>query len=341
MTQLTTVDSNENVNFMVNLKHKFLRIFFATDVHGSTIVFKKFLNAGITYAADVLVLGGDVTGKLIVPIVKGESGVYNADFMEQNWMVKSEELDTFRLRVENSGSYPYITTKQEWDVKGRPPEYDKLYEQLAEGRIREWILLAEAKFKGNVGSIYLTGGNDDPAWFKSILSKNEWIRDIDEELVELPADYQMVSMGYGNRTPWKTPREMDENQLTAKINDMVAKCSAPMDKCIFNFHIPPYNSGLDTCPKVDGSFNPPKYVFESGQPVMIGAGSTAVRKAIEEYQPVLGLHGHVHEQRGAVKIGKTLCINPGSEYGEGVLRGVILNLDLKEKGVLSHQFTGG
>jgi len=320
---------------------KFLRIFFATDVHGSTVVFKKFLNAGTTYNADILVLGGDVTGKLIVPILDGDSGAYNADFMGQAWAIKKDELDDFRLRIENAGFYPYVTTKKDWDFKDQPEEYDKLYEQLMEERIRQWITLAETKFKDNAGVLYMTGGNDDPTWFKDIFGANVWVKNVDEELVALPANYQMISLGYSNRTPWKTPREMDEEQLTIKIKDLIAKCTAPMEKCIFNFHVPPHGSGLDACPMVDGSFTPPKYIFKGGQPVMIAAGSTAVRKAIEENCPVLGLHGHIHEQRAAVKLGKTWCINPGSEYGEGVLRGAIVNLDANGKGVLSHQFTSG
>jgi len=320
---------------------KYLRIFFATDVHGSTIVFKKFLNAGNTYSADVLVLGGDVTGKLIVPIIEGEGGAYNADFMAQNWSIKKEELDAFQSRVENSGFYPYVTTNSEWEVKGKSAEYDKLYEQLMAERIRKWIPLAETKFKDHPGVVYVTGGNDDPTWFKEIFANNNWIRNVDEELVELPANYQMISLGYSNRTPWKTPRELDEEQLAVKISELVSKCTHPMDHCIFNFHIPPHDSGLDACPMVDGSFTPPRYVFKGGQPVMIAAGSTAVRKAIESNNPILGLHGHIHEQRAAVKMGKTWCINPGSEYGEGVLRGVIVNLDANGKGVLSHQFTAG
>ena len=320
---------------------KFLRIFFATDVHGSTVVFKKFLNAGTTYAADVLVLGGDVTGKLIIPIVEAEQGVYNADFMAQNWVVKGDELDAFRVRVENSGFYPYVTGKSEWDAKAVSDEYDKLYQELMVERVRKWISLAEAKFKPNPAMVFLTGGNDDPPWFKGIFANNEWIRNVDEDLVQLPADYHMVSLGYSNRTPWKTPRELDEEQLNEKINHLVSKCAGPMDRCIFNFHVPPHDSGLDTCPMVDGSFTPPKYVFKGGQPVMIAAGSTAVRRAIDQYSPILGLHGHIHETRAAFRLGKTWCVNPGSEYGEGVLRGVIVNLDLGGKGVLSHQFTSG
>jgi hypothetical protein len=57
---------------------------------------------------------------------------------------------------------------------------------------------------------------------------------------------------------------------------------------------------------------------------MISVGSKAVRAAIEKYQPLVGLHGHIHESRSAQKIGRTTCINPGSEYGEGILRGCLV-----------------
>ena len=55
-------------------------------------------------------------------------------------------------------------------------------------------------------------------------------------------------------------------------------------------------------------------------------GSTAVRELIERIQPVLALHGHIHESRGVANIGKTVAINPGSSYTEGVLQGVIVTL---------------
>jgi hypothetical protein len=64
-----------------------------------------------------------------------------------------------------------------------------------------------------------------------------------------------------------------------------------------------------------------------------------VRKAIEKFQPLLGLHGHIHESRSAEKIGRTLCVNPGSEYGEGVMRGVVI--ELEENKVKDYAFTQG
>jgi len=72
---------------------------------------------------------------------------------------------------------------------------------------------------------------------------------------------------------------------------------------------------------------------------MSNVGSTAVRKAIETHQPMLGLHGHIHDSKGMCRIAKTLCLNPGSEYVDGVLRGIIVDLD--ESKVRDYLFTSG
>jgi Icc-related predicted phosphoesterase len=92
---------------------------------------------------------------------------------------------------------------------------------------------------------------------------------------------------------------------------------------VFNLHVPPYGSGLDRCPKLDASVDPPRPV--SG--VEIAAGSTAVADALSRHEPMLSLHGHIHESAGIREIGRTIAINPGSEYGEGVLRSTIVDID--------------
>jgi Icc-related predicted phosphoesterase len=320
---------------------KFLRLFFATDIHGSTTAFRKFLNAGELYNAEILVLGGDVTGKLVVPLFGSSNGTRETVFTGEKRIIKESDLSDFLRTVENSGFYSYATTKEDWSNITKSPKYDEIYNELAKERINSWISISESKLKDKGKVVFLTGGNDDPPWFKGLFDQNEWIKNVDEEVVDLHGLYQMVSLGYSNRTPWKTPREMDEDELALKIETLLSKCAFPIQKCVFNFHVPPYDSGLDTCPMVDGSTDPPKYVFKGGQPVMIRAGSKAVREAIEKHQPMLGLHGHIHETRAAIKIGKTLCLNPGSEYGEGILRGVLVNLDQNGNGVMSHQFISG
>ena len=72
---------------------------------------------------------------------------------------------------------------------------------------------------------------------------------------------------------------------------------------------------------------------------MMPVGSRAVREFIEQHQPIVSLHGHIHESRGAVRIGRTVAINPGSTYGEGVLDGAII--DIEDGEVVSHQLVSG
>jgi Icc-related predicted phosphoesterase len=55
-----------------------------------------------------------------------------------------------------------------------------------------------------------------------------------------------------------------------------------------------------------------------------------VRDAILEYQPMLSLHGHIHESRGTQKLGRTLAINPGSAYNDWSLQGVIVDFEGSE-----------
>jgi hypothetical protein len=101
---------------------------------------------------------------------------------------------------------------------------------------------------------------------------------------------------------------------------------------IFNFHVPPHGYSLDLCPKLDENLT-------MAADEKIHAGSLGAKRAIEKFQPLLGLHGHIHESRGAQKAGRTLLINPGSEYSEGILKGVILMLDKKK--VKDYVFTSG
>jgi len=106
---------------------------------------------------------------------------------------------------------------------------------------------------------------------------------------------------------------------------------------IYNIHTPPKDTPIDQAAKLDANLKP---VVEGGQVVMIGVGSSSVRDLIMKYQPSLGLHGHVHEAAGAIRLGKTICINPGSEYSDGVLRGALITVDEKKK-KFTYQLTMG
>jgi Icc-related predicted phosphoesterase len=160
----------------------------------------------------------------------------------------------------------------------------------------------------------------------------------ENEVVYVDDDHPMISVGFSTPTPWKTPREVSDEELGVMIEAMIAKLP-DLKKAIFNFHDPPVDSSLDTCPMLDWSTDPPQPIIKAGQTVLHGAGSLSVRKAIEKYQPMLGLHGHIHESQSVAKLGRTTCVNPGSEYGEGILRGCLVNFS---GGVIEgYQMTSG
>src|SRR6202023_3487600 len=113
-----------------------------------------------------------------------------------------------------------------------------------------------------------------------------------------------------------------EEELGKRLAKMLDAVPAGR-QVVVNFHNPPYSSGLDFAAELDANLMP---VLRGGKPSIIPVGSKAVREAIKKYQPVVGLHGHIHESRGAQKIGRTLCLNPGSDYSSGVLRGAVLDI---------------
>jgi len=320
---------------------KATRIFFATDIHGSEVSFRKFVNAGKFYEADVLILGGDVAGKLLVPIVK-DGVTYRAGLQGYTYEMTTEaELAEFKKKIGTLGFYHLFLSPDEYArMKEDKDAIETSFVAAAHQRLAEWVGLAEERLKDTSIRCYITGGNDDPWGVLAALEENkrEHVVPCEGHTVRLDDDHPMVSLGYSNETPWKTPREISEAELAVKIEAAVQGMS-DFSNTIFNFHCPPKDSTLDTCPMLDTSTDPPTVIMEAGNPVLFGAGSTSVRAAIDKYQPLLALHGHIHESRGAVKIGRTQCINPGSEYGEGILHGVLVNVNGNK--IDGYQLTSG
>jgi len=301
------------------------KIFFATDLHGSEKCFLKFVNAAKFYKANTLIMGGDITGKMIIPIIKEPNGEYHATFVGNKRTAKNEEeFQDLQRAIRFAGYYPYLTNPQEMEqLQTDDSRVQAIFKELMLNTVNRWVQLAEERLKESNIRVYITGGNDDIAEIESIIGSSNYVIDPEDKVVELDGKFEMISTGWSNPTPWKTARECPEDQLWAKIEKMAAQVQN-MKNCIFNLHVPPIDSGLDTCPKLDENLKP---VLAGGEIVMTSGGSTSVRKAIETYQPLLGLHGHIHESKGFLKVGRTLCLNPGSEYGEGILRGALVELD--------------
>ncbi|MBM3120828.1 MAG: metallophosphoesterase [Chloroflexi bacterium] len=305
------------------------RLFYATDLHGSERTYRKFLNAGKFYEAQVLIMGGDIIGKVAVPIIQESAGRYRATLQGSTESIESEEaLKALLDRIGMLGWYAKVMTEEEFrEISADRARVDALFHQLARQRLESWIELSETRLGGTGIKCYVTGGNDDYPDVLEVMKTSGAQTFIDCEGVVVPLDEQhtMISVGNSTLTPWKTPREVTDEELGRIIDGMIAKVT-DMTNCVFNFHDPPKDSTLDTCPELDWNTDPPAPIVKAGQLVMHGAGSASVRKAIETHQPVLGLHGHIHESAGAAHLGRTLCVNPGSEYGEGRLRGVLVNL---------------
>jgi Icc-related predicted phosphoesterase len=321
---------------------KATRLFFATDLHGSERTFRKFINAGKLYDVNVIVMGGDIQGKLLIPIIRESNGHYRATVQGRvEHLSTEEELNALRGRLDTLGFYYKIMDEDEFRaVSTDPKAVDKLFHEEARMKLSRWVDLAEERLNGTGIKCFVTGGNDDE-WDVLSAIKREGTRSLvacENEMVMVDDDHSMISVGLSTPTPWNTPREVSEEELGAMIEKMVA-IVPDMKKAIFNFHDPPKDSTLDTCPMLDWTKDPPTQIVQGGQPVLYGAGSQSVRDAIERYKPMLGLHGHIHESQSVARLGRTTCINPGSEYAEGVLRGCLITFADGE--VQGYQMTSG
>ncbi len=317
-------------------------LFFATDVHGSERTWRKFINAGKFYNADVLVMGGDIIGKLAIPIIREKDGSYRATLQGRiERFANEDELKGLIERIGILGFYSKMMDEEEFRaLQADPQAIDRLFHDLARRRLESWVTLAEERLRGSGIRCFITGGNDDFSDVLAVLPSDgdSALRACEGEVLPIDGRHTMASLGISTPTPWHTPREVSEDELGTLIEELVSRVPDP-SHCIFNFHDPPNDSTLDTCPMLDWTTDPPSQITRGGSIVLHGAGSRSVRHAIESHQPMAALHGHIHESRGVVRIGRTLCVNPGSEYAEGILRGCLLNLE--DGAVGGHQLTAG
>jgi len=326
------------------------RLFFVTDVHGSDICLRKFLNALKVYNVNVGILLGDLSGKMINPIIKHADGSCTCNFLGIDTITRTEqELLELQKRISSTGNYYYLTTPEEMKelmtegktITGRidaqvrkihlgAGKIEEIFRKLVIQRLKNWDLIIQEKLKNSGMKMFIAPGNDDLLEVDDVLNNFSYAINADNKKVTING-HEMITTSWSNFTPWETPRECDEDELARKIDKLLPQIEN-MQNAIFNFHVPPYGTNLDQAYKLSKDLVPS--VSE-----MVSVGSMAVLNAIKEHQPLLGLHGHIHESRSVQKIGRTTCLNPGSEYSEGILRGVIITLDKGQ--VKSCQFTSG
>ncbi|HWD86193.1 MAG TPA: hypothetical protein VG321_10610 [Solirubrobacteraceae bacterium] len=300
-----------------------MRIFFATDVHGSEVCWRKFLNGGKHYKADVIILGGDMTGKALVPVISDGGDHWHSTLLENREQLQGEEqVQAFEQAVIRRGYYPFRVDPDELrELAEDEPRWHKLFEEHMLATVKTWMEMADEKLSGTGIRCFVCPGNDDQLEVDDVIRQAKSVVLGEGRVVEIDG-YQMASSGWANRTPWDTYREEDEPQLAERIKAMVSQVTNSPERTIFSLHCPPYGTGLDDAPELTAEMD----LKDAGHAVK-PVGSTAVRDAIESFQPALSLHGHIHEARGTKRLGRTLCINPGSSYEQGQLLGAVIDVE--------------
>lgn len=303
------------------------RLFFATDVHGSEACWRKFINSGKHYEADVLILGGDMTGKAVVPIIDQGAGKYVFHMQDVRHELEGDEaLAKDQRAIRDHGYYPVVMSAAERDAyTSEPDKLDELFHEQMRTTVADWVAWADERLEGTGLQCIVCPGNDDRHDIDGILAESRHIQVGEGNVLDLPEGHQLASSGWTNLTPWDTPREEDEPALKERLLGIVAQATVAPERLVLGLHAPPYDTNLDIAPKIDW-----ETLTVQGQDTA-HVGSTAVKEVIKEAQPILSLHGHIHESRAAERLGRTLAINPGSSYVEGTLSGVIVELDGKSK----------
>lgn len=312
-----------------------MRFFFATDVHGSEICWKKFISGGKFYEVDTLILGGDMTGKAIIPIIAQGNNKWKVTLLEQETILEGKEaVDKMVTTIMNRGYYPHVTDPDEVkEIAETPGRSDQLFAEYVIKTVQRWMEYADEKLAGTGITCYVCPGNDDVFEIDAVIEQSKTVKLAEGRVIWLDDHHEMISTGWSNPTPWETHREEDDDKLLQRIEAMIAQVK-DVSNAVFNLHAPPFGSGLDEAPELTKDMR----LAYAGRS-MVPVGSKAVLQVIEKYQPLLSLHGHIHEGKGTRKYRRTLCINAGSQYEQGILQGVVVELEPKK--IRSYVLTTG
>lgn len=310
-----------------------LKLYVASDLHGSTACFAKMLKAREWYGADATLIAGDLTGKMVVPVVADGDG-YVSRFHGLEHRLTRDEVGAHEREIDAAGLYAYRTTPDEVDeLEREPARVDQIFHRLVLERVERWMEIGDARLTESGHRCYLVPGNDDYPEIDALLRQGESIRFVDGVVDHIDEDHEIVGLGVSNLTPWNAPRDIPEPEIAARLDALVQQVEHP-ERAVFMIHVPPKDSSIDLAAELDDELRPKGI---GGR--MVGVGSSAVREVLERVQPLLSVHGHIHESPGIARVGRTTCVNPGSEYSQGILRGALVNLTSDK--VAGHLFVSG
>jgi uncharacterized protein len=303
-------------------------IFFVADLHGSEPVLNKTINSAKFYGVDTIVIGGDITGKLLIPIVDIGGGRYSLELYGVPTTIEAKDLAETQKKIRATGNYWTMVSRSEYDAMLTDKAEVKRHflEKMLE-HLQSVYAKAEDRLKASGVKLYIIPGNDDYVEVADFLKSrsSDVVVNFEQQIVEL-GEYQLVGYGKSNPTPWHTPRETSDAILGQELRQLTAK--ADPARTLLVAHAPPVNTTIDKAPKLTADMKP---IVGGGHMEMVSVGSTEVRHVIEEFEPVAAFHGHIHESAGVDTVigqhGKKVPVmNPGSQYSSGVLQGILIRL---------------
>ncbi|MFP3279018.1 MAG: metallophosphoesterase [Candidatus Micrarchaeota archaeon] len=318
-----------------------VKFFFSSDLHGSEVVFNKLINAASFYNVKHIIVGGDLTGKILVPIVKDSNNIYKLNMFGEQKKVKEKELEDVKHELRAAGEYYTVMEKEEYEaVADNKEKMQELFLKEVISSLAQFIEKASNKLRPLGAKIYIMPGNDDFEQVADFLEKNanESVVSLDGKIVDIEG-YEFLGYGYSNPTPWHTPREKEEDTIYKELKRLAEKVE--QEKSVFVIHPPPIDTKIDKAPKLDSEL---RQEISAGYMNVVSAGSVSVRRIIEEYAPIAGFHGHIHESAGIdyikAKNGRMVpVLNPGSAYSSGMLNGIIA--EIEDGKLTKYNFTRG
>ena len=185
-----------------------MRIFFASDLHGSERCYRKFLNAAAFYEADVLILGGDLTGKAILPIVELGKGRYMARMMNNEVVeIDDDSLPALDRRIRDMALYPYVADRESLDhVRSSKEAMDATFTSVMRESLTSWMALAEEGLSPRSMRCFVIPGNDDMKVVDEVLERApELVVNVAKERAWVDDTHEII--GLDTSTPRRGTRQ--------------------------------------------------------------------------------------------------------------------------------------
>jgi uncharacterized protein len=258
-------------------------VFFVSDLHGRTSRYQKLFDAILREKPEAVLIGGDI-------LPHGWCGHEALEFSHQDFINDFLVRNLLALRAALGAGYPRIFV-----ILGNDDariEEAAVLDAAARG-VWEYIHLRSVRFKG-----YMIYG------YAYVPPTPFLLKDWERYDVSRYTDPDAVSPEEGWRTHPVSEHEIRYATIKNDLDQMTR--NQDVARSIFLFHSPPYQTKLDLSARAGR--------IVDHVPLDCYLGSIAVRRFIESRQPLLTLHGHIHESARLSgcwrdRLGRTHCFS--------------------------------